>query len=61
MNTYPKLEEPFVFWLIRQYLPAIDDKEEDVQPINNREFYSIMSMIILALVVLDIIFHGLHF
>jgi hypothetical protein len=59
MDTYPKLEEPFVFWLIRQYLPAEEDKEEDIQPINKCEFYSIMGMIVLALVVLDIIFHGL--
>jgi hypothetical protein len=59
MNTYPKLEEPFVFWLIRQYLPAVEYKEEEVQPINNREFYNIMGMIVLAFVALDIIFHGL--
>ena len=58
MNTYPKLEEPFVFWLVRQYLPVVENKEEDVQPIN-REFYSIMGMIVLAVAVLDIIFHGL--
>jgi hypothetical protein len=59
MNTYPKLEEPFAFWLVRQFLPAVEDQEEDVQPINNREFYSIMGMIVVVLLVLDIIFHGL--
>ncbi len=59
MNTYPKLQEPFVFQLVRQFLPAVEDHEEDVQPISNYEFYSIMSMILAALVVLEIIFHGL--
>jgi hypothetical protein len=59
MNTYPKLQEPFAFWLVQQFLPAAKDLEEDVQPINNREFYSIMSMIVVVIVVLDIIFHGL--
>ena len=59
MNTYPKLTEPFFFWLVRQLLPAVENQEEDIQPISNREFYSIMSMIIVVLVVLGIIFHRL--
>jgi hypothetical protein len=59
MNTYPKLQEPFAFQLVRQFLAAIEDQEEDVQPISNYEFYSIMTMIVVALVLLDLIFHGL--
>ena len=58
MNTYPKLQEPFAFWLAQQFLPIENDDEEPV-PISNREFFSIMSMVVAALVVLDIIFHGL--
>jgi hypothetical protein len=61
MNIYPKLSEPFFFWLARQFLPALENHEEDIQPINNREFYSIMGMIILALMVLGIIFQGSPF
>ena len=59
MKTCPNITEPFAFQLVRQFLPAEDSHEEDIQPINNREFYSIIGMIIVALVVLDIIFHGL--
>jgi hypothetical protein len=60
MNTYPKLQEPFAFWLVQQFLPIENDNEEAV-PISNREFYSIMGMIIVVLVVLEMIFHGLPF
>ncbi len=59
MNTYPTLKEPFAFWLVKRFLPAEDNQKESIQPISNREFYGIMSMIIVALIVLDIIFHGL--
>jgi len=58
MKTYPKLQEPFAFWLVQQFIPAVEDQEEDFQPINNLEFYSIMAMIAAALVVLKIVFHG---
>ncbi len=61
MKTYPKLQEPFAFWLIQQFLPPIEDQEEDVQPISNYEFYSVMAIIVVALVLLDLIFHGLPF
>jgi hypothetical protein len=61
MNTHPKLQEPFAFWLVRQVLPNIENQEEDIQPISNREFYSMMGMIIVVLAVLNIIFHGLPF
>jgi hypothetical protein len=60
MNTYPKLQEPFAFWLVQQFLPIENDNEEAV-PISNREFCSIMGMIIVVLVVLEMIFHGLPF
>ncbi len=59
MNTSPKLHEPFMFWLVRQFLPPEEDRQENVQPITDREFYSTIAMIIAALLVLDIIFHGL--
>jgi hypothetical protein len=59
MNTYSKLQEPFAFQLVRQFLPAVEDLKEDIQPISNREFYSIMGMIVVVLAVLDMIFHGL--
>lgn len=61
MNIYPKLHEPFAFWLVRQFIPAEDVCKEDIRPISDREFYGIMVMIIAALVVLDLIFHGLPF
>jgi hypothetical protein len=60
MNIYPKLNEPFTFSLVKQFLPAETDQEDDVRPISDREFYGIMGMIVAALAVLEIIFHGLH-
>jgi hypothetical protein len=59
MNKYSKLQEPFAFQLVRQLLPCEEDLKEDIQPISNREFYSIMGMIVVVLAVLDMIFHGL--
>jgi hypothetical protein len=56
MKTYLKLQEPFAFWLVRQFLIAEEDLKEDFEPISNREFFSILSMIIAALVILKIIF-----
>ncbi len=59
MKTRPNNAEPFAFQLVRQFLPAMEDQEEEVQPISDREFYSILVMIIVALVVLYTVFHGL--
>jgi len=39
--------EPFAFWLVRLILPA-DKQEEEFQPINNREFYSMSALILTA-------------
>jgi hypothetical protein len=60
MKTYPKLQEPFAFWLTRQFLPKTY-RENNIEPINNYEFYSIMGIIVAVLIVLEIIFHGLPF
>jgi hypothetical protein len=61
MNTYPKLQEPFMFWLTRQSLPVVEDQDQDVRPMTNREFYSVMGMVVGALIVLNTIFQGLPF
>jgi hypothetical protein len=59
MNIYPKLHKPFAFWLANTFLPAGSNQEDDVRPISDREFYSVMGMIAAAIVALEIIFHGL--
>jgi hypothetical protein len=56
MNKYPKLHTTFAFWLVQQFLP-LDDSGEETQPISNREFYSIMAMILFALGLLKVAFH----
>jgi hypothetical protein len=56
MNRYPKIQEPFAFWLVRQFLITEERQKEDIKPISNRELFSILSMIIAALVILRIIF-----
>jgi hypothetical protein len=61
MKTYPKIHEPFAFWLTRQFLPKARYRKDNFRPINNYEFYSIMGIIVAALFVLDVIFHGLPF
>jgi hypothetical protein len=58
MRTYPKLREPFIFWLTEQFLLKVYGNN-CVQPINNYEFYSIMGIIVTGQIVLEIIFHGL--
>jgi hypothetical protein len=57
MNTFPKLHRPFAFWLAQQFLLMDDIQKEDVRPISDREFYSIMVIIAGAILALDIVFH----
>jgi hypothetical protein len=44
--------EPFAFWLIREFLTSDEDKSEDLQPIDNKEFYSVLAMLIAGVAVL---------
>jgi hypothetical protein len=57
MNTYPKLQKPFMFWLVQRFLPADNHRKVHIQPISNREFYGIMAMICIGLLALEIAFH----
>ncbi len=59
MNSYQKLHEPFIFWLAQNFLPSIKDHEEDVPPVDSREFWGTLIIIVAALIALKIIFNGI--
>jgi hypothetical protein len=59
MKISSKVPEHFMLQLVREFLPAMENQEENVLPISDREFYSIFGMIVAALLLLAIIFHGL--
>lgn len=40
------IQEPFAFWLIREFMASKEDASEDLRPISNREFYSILAMLV---------------
>lgn len=49
-----KIRKPFIFWLAQQLLPA--GNKNNQKPISDREFYGILTMIILALCILKVLF-----
>jgi hypothetical protein len=59
MRSKRLVAEPFLFQLIHQLFQAEEKESDEMQPVSDREFYSIMGVIIVALVVLKIIFHRL--
>ena len=44
--------EPFAFWLIREFLTSDEDASEDLKPIEDKEFYSMLGMLIAGVAVL---------
>jgi hypothetical protein len=54
-----QIEQPFMFWLIRELFATeqgIEEIEEEMKPIGNREFYTWMSVLFAALLVYGTIF-----
>ncbi len=41
--------EPFAFWLVRQFLSSPDEELEDLKPVDDKEFYSILGMLLAGL------------
>jgi hypothetical protein len=46
--------EPFVFWLIREFLATKEDASEDLQPISSKEFYSVLGMLFAGILLLAV-------
>lgn len=51
-----EMQQPFVFWLIREFLVANPETDEHVQPIGNREFYIWVGLISAAVIIYGTIF-----
>lgn len=51
-----QIEQPFMFWLIRELFATEHAIDEEVKPISNREFYSWMGVLFAALLVYGAIF-----
>ncbi len=52
MINRQSVQEPFAFWLIREFLASDENGLEDLQPIDDKEFYSVLAMLITGVVVL---------
>jgi hypothetical protein len=51
-----QLEEPFMFWLIRELFATDHGVEEELKPIGNREFYVWMVLLSAALLIYGAVF-----
>ena len=52
MTEQKESTEPLVFCLIRQFLATEEDQMLDLQPITNKEFYSVLLILVLGIVIL---------
>ena len=41
--------EPFVFSLLREVFFSVEDQREELQPVSDREFYSILTILVAGL------------
>ena len=46
------VKEPFAFWLIREFLAADEDGSEELQPIDDKEFYSVLGLLVAGIAIL---------
>ncbi len=51
-----QIEQPFMFWLIRELFATEQAIEEELKPISNREFYTWIGLISAALLVYGAVF-----
>ena len=49
-------QQPFMFWLIREFLFSNHEIDEEVQPISNREFYVWLGLLSAAVIIYGVIF-----
>ena len=51
-----QIDQPFIFWLIREFLSTDQESNENVQPMSNREFYVWMGLLAAAVIIYGAIF-----
>ncbi len=51
-------EQPFMFWLIQELFSKGDSLEEETKPIGDREFYTMIALIVGSLLAYGVIFHS---
>jgi len=51
-----QIEQPFMFWLIRELFATEQGIEEELKPISNREFYTWMGLLFTALLIYGTVF-----
>jgi hypothetical protein len=51
-------EQPFMFWLIQELFAKDEGLEEETMPISNREFYTMMALLVGSLLAYGVIFHS---
>jgi len=49
-------EEPFMFWLVREMFATAEGVEEELKPISDREFYTWMGVLSVALLIYGAVF-----
>jgi hypothetical protein len=52
MINRQSVQEPFAFWLIRECLMSKTDESEELRPIDDKEFYSVMALLAAGVLVL---------
>jgi hypothetical protein len=52
MINRQSVQEPFAFWLIREFLMSKTDESEELRPIDDKEFYSAMALMTAGVLVL---------
>jgi hypothetical protein len=51
-----QLDQPFMFWLIRELFAAEQAIQEELTPISSREFYTWMGLLFAALLIYGAVF-----
>ena len=51
-----QIEQPFMFWLIRELFATDQNVEEELKPISNREFYTWVGLLSAALLIYGAVF-----
>ena len=46
------IQERFAFWLVREFLTSEDEQFTNLEPISNKEFYSVLGLLIAGVAVL---------
>jgi hypothetical protein len=52
MINRQSIRDPFAFWLSQEFLAVDEHESEDLKPIGDKEFYSVLAMLVTGVVVL---------